>query len=101
NNRDEDEDSINGILNSDVEYRIPFFRKDDGGIRSADGKQTYVLGIIDFLTGYGTRKFLERCGKTMCCINRKGMSVMPPQEYAARFMDYMTRHVVTCVPNEF
>jgi len=66
-----------------------FFQESHGGMRSIDGKETYIMGILDFLTVYNGRKRAERFGKSMLLYDRGGISVMPPHGYAKRFLDFM------------
>ena len=50
----------------------------------------YVMGVIDFLTHYGSRKRAERGLKSFAlCQSRQGMSVAPASLYARRFMNFM------------
>ena len=67
----------------------PYFKQFLGGIRSSDGKTAYVMGIIDFLTPYGSRKMAERALKTMVFMDRRGISVMPARAYAKRFLQFV------------
>lgn len=71
----------------DGDCEKPFFQQDSGGMKSVDGSETYVMGVIDFLTHYSTRKALERMGKK--AVYGGGVSVAPPQIYKERFMDFM------------
>eukprot|EP00516_Mucochytrium_quahogii_P007761 CAMPEP_0203757878 /NCGR_PEP_ID=MMETSP0098-20131031/10738_1 /ASSEMBLY_ACC=CAM_ASM_000208 /TAXON_ID=96639 /ORGANISM=" , Strain NY0313808BC1" /LENGTH=813 /DNA_ID=CAMNT_0050650123 /DNA_START=36 /DNA_END=2477 /DNA_ORIENTATION=- len=70
---------------------IPFFQQDNGGMTSEDGSETYVMGVIDFLTLYNGKKVAERIGKSMLLYDRQGISVQPPQKYAKRFIDFMNK----------
>lgn len=66
----------------------PFFRAYRGGLRSTivEGPGIYYMGIIDVLQTYTIVKRLERWLKIyFACANGRGLSVMPPDEYAARF----------------
>mmetsp|Transcript_3449 Transcript_3449/g.4277 ORF Transcript_3449/g.4277 Transcript_3449/m.4277 type:complete len:83 (-) Transcript_3449:73-321(-) len=66
------------------------FTEHHGGILSADGKEVYFLGIIDYLTAYGKRKTAETLVRsTILQQQREKISAVPPAEYAARFRRYM------------
>jgi len=79
-------------------FNGPYFKRYRGGLRSSDGKTAYVLGIIDFLTPYNSRKRAERALKTMAFMDRHGISVMPARAYAKRFLTFMETDVIFCVP---
>jgi len=72
----------------------PFFAHEHGGFRSSDNKQTYFMGIIDFLTQYGEKKRLERFVKTIAFLNSSGLSVMPARAYAKRFLNFMDKRLI-------
>eukprot|EP00511_Aplanochytrium_stocchinoi_P010970 CAMPEP_0204873176 /NCGR_PEP_ID=MMETSP1348-20121228/39927_1 /ASSEMBLY_ACC=CAM_ASM_000700 /TAXON_ID=215587 /ORGANISM="Aplanochytrium stocchinoi, Strain GSBS06" /LENGTH=853 /DNA_ID=CAMNT_0052028369 /DNA_START=186 /DNA_END=2747 /DNA_ORIENTATION=+ len=72
---------------------LPIFRQQHGGMRSEDGKETYVMGIIDFLTIYSNRKKAERVLKTIQYFDNRGISVQPPKKYAQRFMDFLDKQI--------
>jgi 1-phosphatidylinositol-4-phosphate 5-kinase len=69
----------------------PFFKRYRGGLLSSDGKAAYVMGIIDFLTQYNSRKRMERVLKTVVFMDRNGISVMPARAYAKRFLLFVER----------
>jgi hypothetical protein len=48
----------------------------------------YRLGVIDFLTKYGINKMAERSLKSFK-YEKKGLSVAPPDEYAARLVAFV------------
>ena len=65
------------------------------GVRSSssaapmdDGIDEYRLGVIDFLTRYGVTKVAERNFKSFK-YEKKGLSVAPPNEYAARLVAFV------------
>ncbi|KAL0490576.1 hypothetical protein AKO1_009576 [Acrasis kona] len=58
----------------------------DGGVLSEDGKEVYYMGIIDTLITYGDKKALEHHFKSFLTGNEHGKSVVPPNEYASRFL---------------
>lgn len=82
--------SSNSLMDQDP----PFFALSHGGFKSLDMKQTYFMGIIDFLTQYGERKRLERFVKTIAHFNSSGLSVMPARSYAKRFLTFMEQKVI-------
>lgn len=53
-----------------------------------DGIDEYRLGVIDFLTRYGVTKVAERNFKSFK-YEKKGLSVAPPNEYAARLVAFV------------
>lgn len=73
--------------------KVSWFHEDCGGIRSIDGKETYVMGILDFLVVYSSRKKAERFGKTMLFLDREGISVMPAHSYRKRFLKFFEDHL--------
>ena len=87
---------------SEKEYEPPYFQVYKGGFQSVNRKQTYLLGIIDFLTQYGAAKRLERFFKTVRYFNSGGISVMPARAYAKRFLEFMNDVVIVDEdPEEF
>lgn len=76
------------LLGGDEETVQPFFREYRGGLRAnvVEGPGIYYVGIIDILQRYTWKKWGERFFKVhMAWANAKGLSVMEPDEYAARF----------------
>jgi len=66
------------------------FTSHHGGILSANGKEVYFIGIIDYLTVYGIRKTAETLFRsTILHQQRDKISTVPPPEYAERFRRYM------------
>eukprot|EP00330_Aristerostoma_sp_ATCC50986_P005541 CAMPEP_0114588084 /NCGR_PEP_ID=MMETSP0125-20121206/10882_1 /TAXON_ID=485358 ORGANISM="Aristerostoma sp., Strain ATCC 50986" /NCGR_SAMPLE_ID=MMETSP0125 /ASSEMBLY_ACC=CAM_ASM_000245 /LENGTH=218 /DNA_ID=CAMNT_0001784317 /DNA_START=2018 /DNA_END=2674 /DNA_ORIENTATION=- len=69
----------------------PFYRRYKGGMLSKDKKKIYVLGIIDILTYFGTKKKFEYgfkrtfIGKTISCL--------PPKAYSERFRQYLFKKI--------
>jgi 1-phosphatidylinositol-4-phosphate 5-kinase len=66
----------------------PFFRADAGGMDAAviEGPGTFYLGIIDILQDWSFIKKVERTLKRfLLCHDPRGISVMPPDDYAERF----------------
>jgi len=82
-------------LAAPVKTSGPFFKRFHGGLLSVDRKSAYVMGIIDFLTPYGSRKRAERALKTLIFLDRNGISVMPARAYARRFLHFMENDVMT------
>eukprot|EP00514_Thraustochytrium_sp_LLF1b_P008030 CAMPEP_0184536578 /NCGR_PEP_ID=MMETSP0198_2-20121128/16509_1 /TAXON_ID=1112570 /ORGANISM="Thraustochytrium sp., Strain LLF1b" /LENGTH=939 /DNA_ID=CAMNT_0026929719 /DNA_START=584 /DNA_END=3400 /DNA_ORIENTATION=+ len=72
---------------------VPFFQADNGGMLSEDMSETYVMGVIDFLTFYSTKKAIERVGKSVV-FDRRGISVQRPSVYASRFIDFIDKVVL-------
>ena len=67
------------------------FTAHHGGILSADGKEVYFVGIIDYLTVYGKRKTAETLIRsTILQQQRDKISTVPPPEYAERFRRYIS-----------
>ncbi|KAG5635239.1 hypothetical protein H0H81_011955 [Sphagnurus paluster] len=69
------------------------FYKDEGGMRATDEQNEemdtiYYLGVIDFLTPYGTRKKFENLWKGLSA-DRHKISPVPAPEYANRFFSFM------------
>lgn len=62
------------------------------GYPSTDGSRVYYLGIIDILCQYDAKKKLETFFKSIR-YDRKGISAIPPQDYAERFLDFISSHV--------
>ena len=63
------------------------------GFPSVDGTRVYYLGIIDILCQYDTKKKLETFFKSIR-FDRKGISAVPALEYADRFLDFISSHIV-------
>ena len=85
--------SVHSDESSRAEKPISWFHEDNGGIRSVDGRETYIMGILDFLVVYSSRKKAERFGKTMLFLDREGISVMPPHSYRKRFLKFFDEHI--------
>jgi len=71
----------------------PLHQRDRGGMRSADGDSLYLLGIIDILTEYDSRKRIEHNVKGLL-YEKEGVSCCPPSLYASRFDDFMQQAFV-------
>jgi Ca2+-binding EF-hand superfamily protein len=76
----------------------PFFQKDQGGMRSENGQDTYFVGIIDILIQFGSKKRIEHKWKSVRTPGKNshgefGISVVPPDHYADRFCSFMDRCV--------
>ena len=58
---------------------------------SADGKYIYRLGIIDFLTAYGTAKKVEKTFNNVFQWggDKQGASCQEPTIYAERFIKFL------------
>ena len=69
-----------------------FFEAQEGGMVSACGKYIYYVGIIDTLTGFGTKKVLENTFKSIV-YDGKTISCVPPVQYGDRFYKFMMKEV--------
>ena len=69
-----------------------FWRQDNGGIRSASGRDVYYLGIIDYLLKWdSTRELKTLLGSFF--VDRQDMDPMPPIFYSNRFIIMMRQSV--------
>lgn len=72
----------------------PFFRTHEGGLRE-DVKGSYAvfyIGIIDLLQAYDFSKKLERFYKKYArCQNSDLVSVLPPDDYAERYLNFLDK----------
>merc|ERR1712232_274383 len=73
-----------GTLNQSLDSAAPLHQRDRGGMLSVDGDSLYLLGIIDILTEYGSKKQVEHHLKALWS-EREGISCCPPALYASRF----------------
>eukprot|EP00299_Pterocystis_sp_00344_P019491 c9661_g1_i1.p1 GENE.c9661_g1_i1~~c9661_g1_i1.p1 ORF type:complete len:701 (-),score=185.64 c9661_g1_i1:101-2173(-) len=73
------------------------FQQHFGGLKcslSRDKENCVIfVGIIDTFTHYDYRKRFERYAKVMSGVSRTGVSVMPPQAYAQRFINFACENV--------
>ena len=60
---------------------------------SQDGSAVYYIGIIDILCQWDTKKRVENFFKSIRYDGR-GISAVPPQEYADRFNAFLADHIV-------
>ena len=59
-------------------------------LQSSDGAFVYRLGIIDFLTAYGTKKKVEtRLNNMISWKDKQGASCQEPAIYADRFIKFL------------
>jgi hypothetical protein len=66
----------------------PFWQRDSGGMTSLDKKELYFVGIIDFLTRFGTKKKIEHF--IMGTLHgKKEVSCVPPEDYVQRFQCFL------------
>lgn len=63
------------------------------GILSSDQKKVYYLGFIDFFSTWNTIKKLERLYKTITIGSSNGISAVPPDKYALRFMKFIESRI--------
>ena len=73
---------------------VPFFQRDSGGMRAIDSTDTYYVGVIDILIQFGAKKKMEHKWKAVRTPSKNargehGISVVPPEEYASRFINFM------------
>ena len=55
---------------------------------------TYYIGLVDILQEYNMRKRLEHCWKvTICRADAKGISVVDPEKYRQRFLNFIDKEV--------
>ncbi|CBH10445.1 phosphatidylinositol 4-phosphate 5-kinase alpha,putative [Trypanosoma brucei gambiense DAL972] len=73
------------------------FKADQGGMMSADHpggrREIYYIGIIDILQEYNSRKSMETLVFGMLK-DRQKISAVPPKEYAARFVSFVSSIIV-------
>merc|ERR1739848_954568 len=79
-----------------TDLNAPPFERDAGGIRSVNhdgspGGFVYFVGIIDILIPYSARKAAEHAAKSMIH-DAYTISAVPPDVYAERFKDFMTKN---------
>ena len=65
------------------------------------GKFIYRVGIIDYLQDFSTHKYLEYVGKVFVLQMGRGISCVPPGEYAERYLRFMKTHVIIDQKDEF
>ena len=58
------------------------------------GKFIYRIGIIDYLQDFSTHKQLEYVSKVYLLNEGRGISCVPPKEYATRFLRFMKNNVI-------
>lgn len=76
---------------------IGVFHRDDGGMAAllVEGPGLYFAGIIDVLQEYNIWKRTERWFKSFVrCLDQNGISVMPPDGYASRFLERVAYEVI-------
>lgn len=64
-----------------------------GGIMSRCGKYLYFFGVIDILTVYNMRKFLETTWKSMF-VDEEKISAVNPCLYRERFEHFIFDHCI-------
>jgi len=61
------------------------------GWTSDDGRFVYFIGLIDILQKYDSNKRIEHFVKiTLLCQDKNGISVVEPNDYAERFLNFVT-----------
>jgi len=69
------------------------------GLESSDGREVYYIGIIDVLQSYNFSKKAERLAKVyLKCVDKNGVSVQHPRQYAERFLSFFEEHIIS--PND-
>mmetsp|Transcript_1791 Transcript_1791/g.3813 ORF Transcript_1791/g.3813 Transcript_1791/m.3813 type:complete len:223 (-) Transcript_1791:19-687(-) len=63
----------------------------DDDFQEIIGEERYFIGIIDFLVPFDTKKSAEHTYKTM--VGQTNHSVVPPADYASRFVAFATQSV--------
>jgi len=58
------------------------------------GRYIYHVGIIDYLQDYNFDKKIENFLKYTLLRHGKGISAVPPPDYADRFLRFMRDHVI-------
>ena len=80
-------------LMASTESYVSIFMRDDGGVKSVDGKRTYYFGLIDILQRYTCSKKMEHFLKANClCKNGEEISAVDVDLYARRFIERMNDH---------
>ena len=93
------EATISSILTLPLPYYGAGICGIDGGTLSLlkgqrNGKRAiFYVGVIDFLQPWTSRKVLERQLKGIMGYDTQAISCVPPDEYAARFLDFIASHV--------
>lgn len=90
-------------LGTIVTFPLPYYGSGkcgvDGGLLSVfhgtrHGRRAlYYMGLIDFLQPWTTRKVAERRLKGIMGYDTRAISCVTPEEYADRFLDYLTQHL--------
>jgi 1-phosphatidylinositol-4-phosphate 5-kinase len=94
---------VDSILSSILTRPLPYYGAGicgvNGGIfsvlegRRSGNRAIYYMGLIDFLQPWTTRKVIERRLKGLFGYDTHAISCVPPEEYAARFLDFIDAHV--------
>jgi len=77
-----------GVVSPNLDSAAPLHQRDRGGLLSVAGDSLYLLGIIDILTEYDSKKQVEHHFKALWS-ERDGISCCPPALYASRFNSAM------------
>lgn len=94
---------LNSVLSSILTLPLPYYGAAICGVNAGvfsveegrrSGKRAiYFIGLIDFLQPWTTRKALERRLKGALGYDTDAISCVPPDEYAARFLEFIEAHV--------
>jgi 1-phosphatidylinositol-4-phosphate 5-kinase len=71
------------------DYQEYFIPDSISVMRSLDDSHLYYFGIIDILTNFSAKKKLEYVAKRV--VYGPTVSAIPPQDYAQRFYEFMTK----------
>ncbi|KAJ9449667.1 hypothetical protein DIPPA_58769 [Diplonema papillatum] len=70
-----------------------------GGLVVAGQGSTFVLGIIDYLQDYNTKKKLANAAKSILC-DSNAISTIPPREYCDRFVRFCKDSVLDAIESD-
>ena len=62
---------------------------------SSQKREIYFLALVDILTQYGVKKQAAKVAKTVKYGSKdvEGISTVEPEQYAARFLDFMSNAI--------
>lgn len=59
-------------------------------VESVDGRYSYKLGVIDFITNYGCKKLIENRSKSFIFkVDKNDISAIHPEAYQKRFAKFI------------
>jgi hypothetical protein len=78
-----------------VKQRDVSFVDEHFAILASPRRELYSLGLIDILTFYGMKKKSAHVAKTKISgSDADGISTVPPEIYARRFLDFIDKHFI-------